>query len=306
MKLFIIFLILIVNITIGASQNVYQDIELYFKNQNSDPNGEIFNVLLSSNSLDAFYAINRFTTDSSVNVRQDAYKLLGFLGQRTANEEVRSRCAKQLVIGMRDKDSGIVGNVIDLLTSFGVKDFDKESLRELITLLNEKIPHYDRLVKLVGYLKIEESVSPMKQLLSEGKCTNNIRWSLYLALARIGDEDAIDYCMRKVKSAKVNSNLVYEVFPDLVYIRQKEAFNYLFDIIQSDSKDCSSPNPDSDVKIICAYRVIGLVAPYIVDFPVKSDQYGGISTDITAEVQTKVRNWIASNREAYLLITNKY
>jgi hypothetical protein len=292
------------------SQDIYKDVDLFFKAPHQKfTSNELISKILSSNASDAYYAINKYTLDSSATVRLEAYRLLGVLGTRTTDKEARLRCAKQLVLGIKDSDAGIIGNVIDLLTGFTINDFDNESTNNLLIFaVNDKVPHYVSLVKLIGYLGIQESKDEFKKRIEEKKYpNNNVRWALHLALARMGDPLEIEYCMSRVKEAKINSILVYEIFPDIVYIRQKLAFDYFLTVIESENKDCSSPNPDSDAKIICAYQVSQLIAPHIKNFPISTDLFGEISWGKNPQAAlARIREWIKINRETYELNRDRY
>ena len=132
------------------------------------------------------------------------------------------------------------------------------------------------------------------------------RWAMRLALARMGEPDMTDYCLARLKKVKVNDDVVYEFIPDLIYTRQKPIFDHLLTLIESDEKNCSSSNPDSDEKIICAYRIIEQIAPYIENFPAKVDVSGELQTNDYAKLLVEVRTWITQNRESYKIVDNNF
>jgi hypothetical protein len=214
---------------------------------------------------------------------------------------------KQIIKGCRDKDSGICGMELNSLTHFRKDDFDNEAAYELSVLTKEKIPHYHILIKLTGFVGISDLKAGYRQMLADKKYPNaQSRWALHLSLARMGEQDEIDYCFQKVRNIKVNDDVVYELIPDLIYTRQKKVFDYLLEIIESDEKSCSSSNPDSNVKIICAYRVMEQIAPYIENFPVETGTSGDLKTTNYDTALAKVREWIKANRESYSIKTDSY
>jgi len=299
---------LFIVVQLHSQSDVNQVVDKYLKSTAAKSSeSENLKIIFASNSLDVFYAINRFTSDSSLEVRTNAYRLLGMVGLKAGKSEDRMRYAKQLVFGCKDNDSGIVGIAFNYLTDFLISDFDNEAKHELTVLLNSNISYYQELVKLIGYINLTECVPEMKRILSEKKYPNNtVRWALHLALARMGDSVEVTYCINKIKNASLTDKLVYEIFPDLAYIRNKRAFDYLLSVIESDKKDCSSSNPDSDAKIICGYRVIQMVAPYIEKFPLELDGAGDVKWGNSKAALLKVREWIKTNRDSYKLITSKY
>ena len=121
----------------------------------------------------------------------------------------------------------------------------------------------------------------------------------------MGNSESIDYCLNKIKGAGVNDHTVTHLFPDLAYIRNKDAFHYMLQEINSDEKKCSSANPDNEKPVICAFRIMELVAPYIEDFPVKLTSYGELDTNDYDKALIKVKEWI-SLHDQYSLISTIY
>jgi hypothetical protein len=77
---------------------------------------------------------------------------------------------------------------------------------------------------------------------------------------------------------------------------------FLLRTIMNDERNCSSPNPDSNASINCAYRILELVAPVIVDFPVDVDEE--LLTNDYTESLVRVREWIVGNQDSYSLKTS--
>jgi hypothetical protein len=149
------------------------------------------------------------------------------------------------------------------------------------------------LVLLAGYLNIGREEVFRQYLTPELPVKR--KWNLALALARMGDEKALNYCLEKVKKAPLDNSIVGYVFPDLLYTRQKAALDYCVEWVYSDEKHCRSANPDSPEAIPCAYRIIELLAPIIVDFPVKVDPAIGLESDNYPETLQLVRDWLKAH-----------
>jgi hypothetical protein len=136
-------------------------------------------------------------------------------------------------------------------------------------------------------------------MLTYKKINARDRWSMRIAMARMGEADMIDYCLQKIKNTKFDNNVLYELVPDMIYTRQKPMFDYLLQIIESDDKNCGSGNPDSDVKMVCGFSIIEMIAPYIENFPVKVRASGDIDARDYEKALLDVRNWIKQNRDTY-------
>jgi hypothetical protein len=118
----------------------------------------------------------------------------------------------------------------------------------------------------------------------------------------MGDKEQTEWCVQMVKKAPVNSGLVENVLPDLVYTRQKEAIDYCVELLFSDEKLCAAPNPELSERIPCAYRIIELLAPVIENFPVKVNPSIGLESDDYPKTLQTVREWLKEHKE-YKIIT---
>ena len=127
-----------------------------------------------------------------------------------------------------------------------------------------------------------------------------------MALTRSGDEKKLENLMTKVKEMEIEDTFAEAVVPLLVYTRQRAAFDYLFDLILRNDKTCTPLGPDVPGKILCAYRVVEAVAPYVEDFPVEVGVSGDLMTDDYRAALKEVRNWVGVQKQDYVLITDKY
>jgi hypothetical protein len=243
-----------------------------------------------------------YLKDSVAEVRYAAYTLLSGIGQRSTSLPVRQEVMTSLVRGWRDKDSGINGMVGSCLQQFKPSDFNntiKDSLRSLVNIIP---PHYNKLVKLCGYVGMKDQVNVIQSQIQKGVIkSKNDKWAAYLALCRLGDKQTLTYVMQRVEKLGVNDDVVYEVFPDLIYTRQREAFNYLIKAINSDEKNCESANSEISSMIPCGYRIMEYMAPVIKDFPLKTDASGDVITKDYEQALTQVREWFKNEGEHYVI-----
>jgi len=131
-------------------------------------------------------------------------------------------------------------------------------------------------------------------------------WDIHLSLARLGNKEEIKYCVDLVRNAGLNDKVIYNLFPDLAYTRSKEAVYYMLEVLNSDSKDCFSPNPDNPVKIPCAYRVMEFLAPVIKNFPLKTDKDGELDVDDYEKSLITCREWFKKHVNDYEIDKDRY
>lgn len=253
-------------------------------------------------------AFDPLTRDSLASVRLVGYRMIQRAGVNadTAGQD-RQKAVKILAEGLNDKDAGNVGQIINFLQDFSPADFDPESRYYISQRAKASKPYQEKVILLTGYLDIDELLYDYRQMLgSAGHKSPKLIWAIQQAMARMKDTTALKTVMQQVQHFPVNDNVVYDLYPSLAYVRQKPAFDFLLNIILSDSKDCRSSNPDSEAPIICAFRIIEYVAPYIIDFPVKTNKYGDLEIDNYDQALIDVRNWIKEHMGDYELIRDKY
>jgi hypothetical protein len=247
-------------------------------------------------------ACSKPLSDSSTDVRKAAYELVYIMSLRKQDDSQVTRTVNILLSGCKDKESAIVYSNLKYLKYFKSGAFDAEARIKLAQIAREGTSYQDLVIRLTGLAGISDLIYDYSEMLEQKKYTSNkMRWALHLALARLGNAEEATYCVTKVKQMSVSDDVVYELLPDLAYTRTKEAFDYMLEIIKSNEKSCSSSNPDLEAKIICAYRVIQIVAPYINEFPVKVDKTGDIIATNYEQMLATVRQWIENNKSTYTL-----
>jgi hypothetical protein len=294
--------------TIAFSQaNVDDALKTYFSRwQKGQSTTDVSEALLKMDLDNVFSKLEHLTTDTSQENRYATYRLIHYLGKKTTDPAIRKRAVKQLILGCKDKDSGIVGVILKELTSFATTDFDPESKYLLSEMAKKPMPYYELMIKICGWLDIKDLIYDFRQMIADKKGTVMQRWAMRLAMARMGEQDMLDYCMGRIRKIPVNDDVVYDLVPDMIYTRQKPMFNYLFQIIRSNDKSCSSPNPDSGAKILCGYRVMEQIAPYIQNFPVEVDKSGELKSGDYDKALQEARSWIKQNAASYTIKNEGY
>lgn len=256
------------------------------------------------NSNEFFNSLQTYYLDTVPKIRLKAYYITYKLG---VNDSVsRIYAINKLVSGCKDDDSGIGGSCLSWLSTFNKNDFDKNAIDSISVLLERKISHYDKLLKIVGFLDLKEKTGFIQNKLITNDISSKTKWSARLALARMGEQNDIDYILNKVKRLQPNDNVVYNILPDLIYTHQKQLYEYLIDIMHSNEENCFSANPESSEKIICGYRVMEYLAPVIEDYPIETNKWGDIIVEDYSRALQVVRDWFSERNDNYNIKNDIY
>lgn len=198
-------------------------------------------------------------------------------------------------------DSGVSGAASKALIRFYKSDFSSSNRENISSLLAIKPFHFNRIILLSGFVGIDNGAEILHDLIENDSTLNKkIEWSVQLALARLGDTNALKHCLEKIKNSGINDDVVYYLYPDLVYTRQSEAYKLMLNGVITDQKKCLSSNPDSEAPIICAFKIMELLAPTIENFPLPLASYGELEIDDYDQALLKVRAWINEGEELKL------
>lgn len=189
------------------------------------------------------------------------------------------------------------------LTNSIAQNFSTINSDSVKALLRPSTPHLNTILLEIGKTNKTELIAPITNFLQlNSKLNAQIKWSAYLALARLGDPRALDYVVQRVQKIDVNDDVVYELFPGLVYTRQKLAINYLIQVIQRDDKNCQSADPENSGSINCAYRVLEFLAPVIKDFPIKADASGDLNVRDYESALKLARTWFSKHPDYNIIL----
>lgn len=267
-------------------------------------NSLLFNTGLISDKFETWILdlIEPYYSDTMIMVRSKVYDIAKTVGMQSADINTRRKVANILLQACKDKNSGISGMASQSLTYFNKTDFNEQAGKNLADLLNCHPAHYTNIIKLVGFVQPTDAENILLYIIATDSTLNpTTRWAIHMALARIGNKEQIAYCVNKVKNIAVNDSVVYDLLPDLIYIRQPEAIDYLIEVLNSDEKNCSSPDPDFDEKILCGYRVMEYLAPIIKNFPLQVGASGDIKGYSYPDALEIARKWFEENKEYELI-----
>ena len=222
------------------------------------------------------------------------------------NIEIKQKAIKNFIQKTNSSDSRISNLAAKCLKSYQKNYFDKTDIDSIGKILSKCPYAYKELVELAGYVGNNSFIKLIKEIYPNSRHFSRQEiWSTKKALARLGDIDALNYCINKVKSLKINDQVVDNVYPDLIYIHRKEAFNIIIQALNSDERLCTSLNPNADSQIPCGYRIMEMLAPELVDFPIKVLPSGDLDTKNYSKSLLAVRKWFAKKNDSYVIV-DKY
>lgn len=302
---YILFLILQLS-SIAKGQDVKSTLTAYFSEVRSGKYQSIpKNLFQPENAKATLAAVVPYMKDSSAIVRAKAYALVQLVGNTTRQDNLREDAVTKLVEGVKDRDSGNAGLAIGYLQGFRKEDYTSVVKDTLLNIFKRRPPHLKEYIKLIGFLELTQTRDDLRALAQQGNASRQDRWAALLALARMGDNYATGDVIKRINRLPVNDEVVYQIYPDLVYTRQKEIIAMLIDQLNSDARNCESADAERPANIPCAYRVMEMLAPAIEGYPVKLDASGDIDAkDYTAALQ-KVRTWFKEHPD-YKISKDKF
>ncbi len=260
---------------------------------------------------DTIEIIALITNSINDSINYETYKnlstVIAQLSQKNKNSSIKQNAIIFFLKNLSNKNSTITTQAIHHLRKFSKTDFDSTSVGIIEQHIDANYTAYKDIVLLAGYVGNQNTSKKIKEIFPNGRnYTKPERWATYIALSRLGDESSLEYCISRVESLPTSDQVVDILYKDLVYTRRKEVYNLMVKTIFSDEKLCTSSNPNSDAKIICGYRTLELIAPYIDNFPIKVLESGDLATDNYPKALEIAREWFQNNKESYIIVDENY
>ena len=278
-------------------------VDSYFQEIRKGKNAEI-PFSLSDGDLSALISsLAPYLKDSSEAVRRKNVLILKDIGLKSKEASIRKRVTLTIVSSIGGKNHETIA--IASLKKFKKEDFDKTAVDSLLSFLKRGNWQKSELIRLIGFVDGPEAIEPLNQF-SDPKNSQSIRWSSLLAMSRLGDANATNSLLQRSKNLKVSDEVVGQLFPDLVYTRQKQIFDYVIEILMSDQANCHSADNDNPTSILCGYRIMEQLAPVIKDYPLTLDVSGDVKTDDYKKSLASVRQWFKQNKDIYIIDNSTY
>ncbi|BDX37783.1 hypothetical protein CYCD_11380 [Tenuifilaceae bacterium CYCD] len=229
------------------------------------------------------------------------------LTQKTNNIKIKQEAIHYFLMNLSNANPGVASNSINVLKKFPKTYYDSSAITLINLCIIKNASSYKNIVLLAGYIGDSTTLKQINSVFPNSRNYNKTeKWATYLALARLGDNASLNYCISKINSLPLNDEVIDILYPDLIYTHRKEAYDVLVKSIFSDEKLCSSTNPNSDSKIICGYRVIELLSPQIEGFPIEVLPSGDLNIDNYPKALEITRNWFNNNKKEYVILQEKY
>jgi hypothetical protein len=302
----VVILVCVLITTSVSAQNTVGTLDKYFAQVRTGKYPAIPKSLSTTeNSKATLAALPPYLIDTVAAVRAKAYAITQFAGNNARQAALRQDAVQKLMNGARDRNAGNAGIALNYLTGFQREDFTQPAKDTLTALLKRRAPQLDKIVRLVGYLELATTRDDLRAITQEPRASRADKWSATLALVRMGDSYAQENVMNRLRRMPVNDEVVYGIFPDLVYTRNKQFIDYLVGVLNSTDANCQSADAERPARIPCGYRVMEMLASVIADYPVKVDASGDVAADdYTAALQT-VRDWFAKHPD-YTILKDRY
>jgi hypothetical protein len=121
----------------------------------------------------------------------------------------------------------------------------------------------------------------------------------------MADPGAVSELMTRIKKLPINDEVVYEIFPDLVYTRRPESMSVMVEAMKSNEKNCTPADAEKETPIPCGYRIIELLSPVIQGFPIELDGSGDLKANDYSRALETVRKWFQVNN-TYTILNTRY
>lgn len=234
-------------------------------------------------------ALKPYQEDESEVVRSTAYDIAWVVGRDSKDPAIRQEVVTRLLTG-RDAWARNSHSVL----SFRRADFTDEAKQIVRALMQKDTPSSD-IVLVAGIAEVQEAIPKLKALAGgdwreRPAWYRTTGWDALRALARMGDKNAIQECVEKVKT-NPEVWLLGAMLNDLEYIRQPEAVALIVKYLNSDEM---MPRPDGRPGgARFSMSALLQLCRMIKDFPVR-DNGTGFYADADVE---SARTWMREHKD---------
>ncbi|MBN1463916.1 MAG: hypothetical protein JW922_09630 [Paludibacteraceae bacterium] len=259
--------------------------------------------IANENPLLLCNALKNYTDDESQRVKLYVIDLLELIAKKHKKDQVRQCVADNLILMSVNSEYGISSIALDVLYAFDKKSFSQPTIEQIDKLLEKSNPAFEKLVMLAGKTEDTRFITKLKSF-EEDSTIRQIsqRWSIWLALCRLGDESSCDLLLKQVEPLDINDNFTQVIVPDLLYTKNKKIYDFVISLLYSEEKKCYSPNPDLSEKISCCYLIVAKLASHIKNFPIEVSSSGDLKTQNYNEALGTAREWFKDKNGKYKII----
>lgn len=261
--------------------------------ENSDPN-KLLNF------------IHPYTINMDVSVRSLALDIELKVIEFHSSSSIKRSVVKNLVTGLVGKneiDHQLRWKYGKSLLYFSANDFN-DSTKNAITLAFQDENQNKELLLVIGVAQLTQILPKLNELLLDEmsyRSDPNMRlspkwyyttgWFARLARARIGIKEDITKCIELAEIVKDSNERVLRILPDIGYIRQPEAIEYLKKYLESNKR--LHPTTPGLPGELYASQVMHILAESLENFPVKKKE----ARNYTQEEIDLCRKWMSEQSE---------
>ena len=284
-------------VTVIAQQSV-QDLEKYLDNIDRNPSAPIPPSVLNdfTNEKALITHLISHRKDPREQFQFRVIDLMRLIGLKSRAKENRMLVVDHFVRAIPDPNLRISGAMSSAVIQFAKADFSAVNKDSIVSYLRVGMPNLDLLFRLAGFLEIPAAKERISSMLIQ-PMSPMLKWNARLALARLEDENAVNFILEKISTSTVDDAFVSSLVPGLCYTRNRKIFAELEKILQSDDYKCRSSHPDSKTLILCSYRVLEHMAGAIEKFPIKVDESGDLLVDNYQSALLTARQWLKQHPE---------
>lgn len=297
MKIYIHLLCFVSLYTVAAqtqpSDRIQERMTAIRSGENISPVGKDFLESIT-NPSSALSVLEPYYNDTLPAVRSSAFDLSTKIALQSADTVLISNVIRSLLISIGGDRKYQSNRYYSYLKRFQRTHFNQSHRDQLSQILSreEKVKYYSEFLRLYGFVQSPSGIEELQGYLRSNKTiSKREKWTAYIALARMGSVPHTEFIVKQIRKLPINSQTLYQLFPDLVYTAQKRAIDYLVEVLHDDDPKCRSSNPDSDEMILCGYRIMEMLAPVIRDYPLSVLPSGSIDTESYPEALTELRIW---------------
>jgi hypothetical protein len=235
--------------------------------------------------------LKKYYRDEDMDKIRGAFDLRFYLAENT---QEKVELLDFYTTTLLDTDSGADGIIIMNLRNVNRSDYSEKAINNLINVVNSgKINAYnDDLIGIIGRIELREAIPYFKNKLSKVDKTKipprGNDWAMYLALARMGDKEAISFCEEKF-NIYINSKRSGSYITDMAYMNNQKSIELFIkmlsinDVIDYGKDVGSEPLCNKGYTMIC--KMLGNVP---IECKLESS-YPVITQDKIQKLQTWVK-----------------
>jgi hypothetical protein len=289
----------------GYTQHIPSVVSAYFsKVRSGDHSAPPTDILTTDSPETTFSFLQPYLLDSVNTVRAKACEIVHLIALHTSTEGSRTNAVDILLRTYPDEDPETNHHILTYLTKHPRKNFSVMARDSIRSLVRAKPANFDQILRLAGFLNLVDLKNEIRPWTQPGNPAQ-IRWAASLSLARMGDSFAVSDIYNRIKNLTVNDDVVYQVFPDLIYTRQQTLYAPIVKALHQKGEDCMSADPEREVPIPCGYRIMEQLAPVIDGFPLAVAPGGDLIAPDYAKALEEVRAWFETNK-TYTILNDFY